>query len=141
MAYEEDVRLGLANMVSLRLLTWQGPEGKRLYLSSDGGSRSMMTDFADAVEKTQTETAEHVLAFTRTLLTDPKTDIETLRSALKLTREALAAVLLVAESRGERLPAPDVDEDLDEDQAEEDEEDDETEEPGDSDPRLTAESR
>jgi len=63
---------------------------------------------ADEIEAAQTSTAEQVLAGSRVVLGDPNADVKELRFALIRAAEALDDLLLVAESRGNRLPMPDL---------------------------------
>ncbi len=88
----------------LRLLTWHGPNGNRCYLSTDNEANSTVARLADDIEKAQTDTAEKLLEAAKEVLNDPRADARALRFALNRVSEALADVLLVAESRGERLP-------------------------------------
>ncbi|WP_329148444.1 hypothetical protein OIU91_20300 [Streptomyces sp. NBC_01456] len=88
---------------SLRLLTWHSPSGNRCYLSTDDAN-SNVARLADNIEKVQTDAAEQVLDAAMAVLEDPHADAQSLRFALRRMREALVDVLLVAESRGGRLP-------------------------------------
>lgn len=95
-----------ASPSSLRLLSWTGETGKRCYLSSDSDS-SLLSRVADEMEEFQTDTAEEVLDDARAVLDDDCAETRELRFALRRTIESLRNVLLVAESRGYRLPGPD----------------------------------
>ncbi|UFQ16867.1 MULTISPECIES: hypothetical protein [Streptomyces] len=88
----------------LRLLTWHGPNGNRCYLSTDDEAHSTVARLANDIEEAQTATAEKLLEAAKEVLSDPRADAQVLRFALSRVSEALADVLLVAESRGERLP-------------------------------------
>ncbi|MGX1975462.1 hypothetical protein [Streptomyces kronopolitis] len=89
---------------SLRLLTWHSPSGNRCYLSTDDEANTTLARLADDIENVQTDTAEQVLDASNAVLEDPHADAHSLRFALRRAREALVDVLLVAESRGGRLP-------------------------------------
>ncbi|OPF77888.1 hypothetical protein VT50_0220690 [Streptomyces antioxidans] len=84
----------------VRLLPWEGMDGKRCYLASDGG---FLSRFADQVEAVQLGMGAELLAHADGLLSDHETSARELRFlAVRLT-EALADALRIAESRGGRL--------------------------------------
>ncbi|MET8981032.1 hypothetical protein ABZX85_36060 [Streptomyces sp. NPDC004539] len=107
----------------VRLLPRDG-SGKRSYLRTDS-HRSTVGRLADALERSQMSAAEDMLARGRTLLNEPAADAGELRAALSCLLEHLDDVLVISESRGERLRhlLPDVIEDDEEEEEWEDEED------------------
>ncbi|WP_371578629.1 hypothetical protein [Streptomyces sp. NBC_01314] len=92
---------------ALRLLPWPSPEGKPSYLVTDhkGGHLSRL---ADDLEATQLATGTDVLDLARTVLDDPTSPYTEVRYAGIRLAECLTDTLRVAESRGLRLPAPDI---------------------------------
>ncbi|MFD3645093.1 sulfatase [Streptomyces cyaneofuscatus] len=91
----------------LRLLPWRSPEGKPCYLStSDPNSR--VSRLADKVEEEQIECGNVVLEGAQEVLADQAAGEVAVRFALTQAVLSLRDVLLVAHSRGERLPDPGV---------------------------------
>lgn len=90
-----------------RLLPWPSPDGKPCYLvtDDDGGPVSRL---ADDLEVTQLATGTDVLGLARTVLDDPTSPYTEVRYAGIRLAECLAGALRVAESRGLRLPAQDI---------------------------------
>ncbi|MFD8465329.1 sulfatase [Streptomyces cyaneofuscatus] len=87
----------------LRLLPWRSPEGKPCYLStSDPDSR--VSRLADKVEEEQIECGNVVLEGAQEVLADQVAGEVALRFALTQAVLSLRDVLLIAHSRGERLP-------------------------------------
>ncbi len=89
----------------LRLLPWNGPEGKPAHLVTDG-SRSFLATLADNIEADQLGTAAEVLKLSRAMLgagEQPTAD-EALFLAQRLA-ECLADALRICESRAQRIPA------------------------------------
>ncbi|WP_328838304.1 hypothetical protein [Streptomyces europaeiscabiei] len=93
-----------------RLLPWPSPEGKPSYLVTDhnGGYVSRL---ADDLEATQLATGTDVLGLARAVLDDPASPYTEVRYAGIRLAECLTDALRVAESRGLRLPVPDVEDD------------------------------
>ncbi|KAB2591360.1 sulfatase [Streptomyces arboris] len=91
----------------LRLLPWRSPEGKPCYLStSDPNSR--VSRLADKVEEEQIECGNVVLEGAQEVLADEAAGEVAVRFALTQAVLSLRDVLLIAHSRGERLPDPEV---------------------------------
>lgn len=88
----------------VRLLPWEGTDGKRCYLASDGG---FLSRFADQVEAVQLGMGADLLAHADGLLSDQKASAHELRFLAARLTEALADALRIAESRGGRLDAAD----------------------------------
>ncbi|WP_121747774.1 hypothetical protein [Streptomyces sp. E2N166] len=86
----------------LRLLPWSTPEGKPCYLSTDSG-QSRLSRLADDIEAAQLDSGEQVLAGSRAVLADRKAGERAVRFALVRATEALADLLRIAVSRGERV--------------------------------------
>ncbi|MFJ8147308.1 hypothetical protein ACIQ6R_19835 [Streptomyces sp. NPDC096048] len=86
----------------LRLLPWTTPEGKPCYLSTDSG-QSRLSRLADDIEAAQLNSGEQVLAGSRAVLADRKAGERAVRFALARATEALADLLRIAVSRGERV--------------------------------------
>lgn len=87
----------------MRLLPWNGPDGKPCYLSTDkeGGYLSRL---ADDMEAAQLDTAEELLRHTNDLLNGPaEAAARELRFCVHRLCEALRDVLRIAESRGGRV--------------------------------------
>ncbi|MEE1801087.1 hypothetical protein PUR57_20790 [Streptomyces sp. JV176] len=87
-----------------RLLPWTSPEGKPCYLSTDG--RGYLSALADSIETVQLDIGQELLEFAREA-TAPGTEALSAGECRWLARrltEALADVLRVAESRGQRIP-------------------------------------
>ncbi|MFH8785031.1 hypothetical protein [Streptomyces roseoverticillatus] len=92
-----------------RLLPWTSPDDKPCFLSPVEG-QGRLSRYADAVEAAQMDIGADVLADAEKLLANPEARCDHLRIALQQTAKSLSDVLRVAESRGGRLPAPDLDE-------------------------------
>ena len=93
-----------------RLLPWPSPEGKPCYLVTDSNG-GYLSRLADDLEATQLATGIDVLALARPLLDDPASPHTEVRYAGLRLAECLVDALRVAESRGMRLPAPDIEDD------------------------------
>ncbi|WP_255954593.1 hypothetical protein [Streptomyces odontomachi] len=107
---DDDIaRLTLAgySSVSLRLLPWTSEAGTPCYLSTDDNT-GYLSRLADEVEDSQTEAAHEVLGAAKAVLGDKRSGYREMRFALARATESLGDILLIAKSRGERLPAPDV---------------------------------
>ncbi|WP_055526887.1 hypothetical protein, partial [Streptomyces graminilatus] len=89
-------------------LPWPSPEGNPCFLvhGSEGG---YVTRLADEMEAMQLTTGTDVLGLARKVLDDPLSPATEVRYAGVRLAECLGDVLRVAESRGMRLPVPDVD--------------------------------
>ncbi|MEV6421291.1 hypothetical protein [Streptomyces sp. NPDC051662] len=93
-----------------RLLPWTSPEGKPCYLSTDG--RGYLSTLADSIETVQLSMGQELLEHAREAAAPgaPTLSATEFRwPACRLT-EALADALRVANSRGQRLPAPEEEE-------------------------------
>lgn len=90
----------------LRLLPWPGQNGQRMYTPDDSPD-GHVARLADRVEAEQIATAQAVMSLSRGIL-DAGVPVAPTECAhlLKRLTECLGDVLLVAESRGGRLPAP-----------------------------------
>jgi hypothetical protein len=95
------------NVTVLRLLPWPSPEGKPCYLVPDGEG-GHLSRLADRVEVTLLGTGADVLGFARGILDDPAAPYTEVRNAGLRLAECLADALRIAESRGRRMPVPDV---------------------------------
>ncbi|MCW7990862.1 hypothetical protein XF35_37830 [Streptomyces platensis subsp. clarensis] len=87
----------------MRLLPWNGPDGRRCYLSTDerGGYLSQL---ADEMEAAQLDTAEEMLRHTNELLNgSAEATARELRFCVHRLCEALRDVLRIVESRGGRV--------------------------------------
>lgn len=91
-----------------RLLPWPSPDGKPCYLIADDNGGGYLSRLADELEATQLATGVDVLALARPLLEDPASPYTEVRYAGLRLAECLTDALRVAESRGMRLPVPDV---------------------------------
>ncbi|MEU0762818.1 MULTISPECIES: hypothetical protein [Streptomyces] len=91
-----------------RLLPWTSPEGKPCYLSTDG--RGYLSALADSIETVQLSMGQELLEYARDA-TEPGAKALSATECRWLARrltEALADVLRVAESRGQRIPDQEV---------------------------------
>ncbi|WUH92324.1 ATP-binding protein [Streptomyces sp. NBC_00433] len=88
-----------APVVALRLLPWQGPEGRPATLNGAGGYLSRL---ADEIEDLQLDSARVVFDLAPAVLDNPDTCPHEVRFAARRLRESLGDVLKIAESR--RLP-------------------------------------
>lgn len=93
-----------------RLLPWAGPEGKPCLLHSDG--TGYLSRVADNIEAVQLGMAGELLDHATELLADRKATSDQLRFVLARMSESLTDVKRIADSRGARLPAPDIDPDV-----------------------------
>ncbi|BBC32849.1 hypothetical protein SGFS_041430 [Streptomyces graminofaciens] len=98
-----------------RLLPWATAEGKPCYLSTDG--RGYVATLADNIESVQLGMGAELLEYARDTMA-PGAKIlsatEYCWLACRLT-EALSDALRVADSRGQRLPGPEEEEEAGED--------------------------
>lgn len=85
-------------MSGLRLLPWDGPEGKPCYLVGDG--TGTVSRLADAVESVQLGMAADLLAHVDDLLADRSATPEQLRYAVARLAEALRDAHRIAVARG-----------------------------------------
>ncbi|SFF54205.1 hypothetical protein SAMN05216251_11841 [Actinacidiphila alni] len=92
----------------LRLLPWQGPEGKPCYLSTND-QNSFMSRMADNMEAVQIGLGEDLLDHVSKVLAQTVTSETELRNLINSLCQALRDALRVAESRGDRLPRADDD--------------------------------
>ena len=86
------------------MLPWTSPEGKPCYLSSDG--RGYLSTLADSIETAQLSMGEELLEYARDATAPSAKTLSATEYrwlARRLT-EALADALLVADSRGQRIP-------------------------------------
>ncbi|QIY56669.1 hypothetical protein HEP86_21720 [Streptomyces sp. RPA4-5] len=87
----------------MRLLPWNGPDGKPCHLSTDE-SDGYLSELADDMEAAQLDTAEEVLRHTTELLNgSAEATARELRFCVHRLCEALRDVLRIAESRGGRV--------------------------------------
>lgn len=91
----------------MRLLPWLGVDGKPCYLDTDADGASFLSRLADNMEAVQLgmsrDLLENVQKYTAERV-PPEADLRAIVSHLCM---ALADVLRVAESRGDRVPTPD----------------------------------
>ncbi|MEU4919968.1 sulfatase [Streptomyces parvus] len=92
-----------ADTSQLRLLPWRSPEGKPCYLST-GDPNSRLSRLADDMEEEQIECGNVVLEGAQEVLADQAAGEVAVRFALTQAVLSLRDVLLVAHSRGLRLP-------------------------------------
>lgn len=88
------------------MLPWTTPDGNPCYLSTDG--RGYLSTLADDIETVQIGMGEELLEYARGVLApDPlaRPAVEYRWLACRLT-EALSDALRIADSRGQRIPAP-----------------------------------
>nr|WSX75729.1 hypothetical protein OH826_18830 [Streptomyces sp. NBC_00899] len=89
-----------------RLLPWTSPDGNPCYLSTDG--RGYLSALADDIETVQIGMGEELLEYARGVLAPGapvRPAVEYRWLACRLT-EALSDALRIADSRGQRIPAP-----------------------------------
>jgi hypothetical protein len=86
----------------MRLLPWDGPQGKPCYLSTDRPD-SLMSRIADDIEAAQMRRGTEVVQEAQAVLDDPAAGALSLRLELQRTTESLTDVLRVAHARGKRL--------------------------------------
>ncbi len=92
----------------------QGADGKPCYLDADASGSSFLSRLADNVEAVQLGLGRDLLTNVRKYTAEqapPESDLRVMVAHLCM---ALADALRVAESRGGRLPVPDVNEDASE---------------------------
>lgn len=87
----------------LRLLPWRSAEGKPCYLST-GDPNSRLSRLADEMEEEQIECGNVVLEGALEVLADQVVGEVAVRFALTQAVLSLREVLLVAHSRGQRIP-------------------------------------
>ncbi|ASQ95858.1 hypothetical protein [Streptomyces sp. 11-1-2] len=90
-----------------RLLPWPNSAGKRCYLVTDDNSKSRLSRLADEMEAAQLNAGDQLLGHAGEMLVDHKAGKRELRFLAKCLCQALSDALLVAESRGGRLPVAD----------------------------------
>ncbi|MDX2850940.1 hypothetical protein PV342_21230 [Streptomyces sp. PA03-3a] len=97
-------------VAGLRLLPWDGPNGKPAY-TPDDNPEGMIARLADRMEREQLTTASELLELARQMLavTEPPTPNQS-RFVVARLCDALSNTLRVAESRGMRLTTGDADE-------------------------------
>ncbi|WP_208621649.1 hypothetical protein [Streptomyces recifensis] len=92
-----------ANSSHLRLLPWT-ENGKPAYLATHN-TETYLSRMADRVEAQQMETAVIVLKLTEPMVEDgAKLTVPELRWAARRLIESLTELLVIAESRGQRIP-------------------------------------
>lgn len=94
-----------------RLLPWLGPAGQRSFLVTDDGSQSHLSRLADQMEEVQLRAGDILLGHAADMLKDDNIKPWELRYLSARLYEALGDALRVAESRGDRLTSPTVDDD------------------------------
>ncbi|MEW1866361.1 hypothetical protein AB0399_39320 [Streptomyces sp. NPDC088194] len=97
----------------MRLLPWLGVDGKPCFLDTDADGSSFLSRLADNLEAVQLGMSRDLLENVRKYTGErvpPESDLRAMVSHLCM---ALADVLRVAESRGERVPPPDEDDEVD----------------------------
>ncbi|WP_308191906.1 hypothetical protein [Kitasatospora humi] len=90
----------------LRLLPWTAMDGRLCYLSTNG--QGYVSKLADRIEAMQLTMGEELLEYARSVLAPGEwmpSSVEYRWLACRLT-EALSDALRVADSRGQRIPAP-----------------------------------
>jgi hypothetical protein len=88
----------------LRLLPWDGPEGKPAHLVTDG-TESALSVLADKIEREQIGTAAVILGLARPMVEDEATlSADELRWIARRLCESLSDALRICESRGQRIP-------------------------------------
>ncbi|MFF0753355.1 hypothetical protein [Streptomyces sp. NPDC004267] len=92
---------------SLRLLPWTTPDGSPCYLSTDDAN-SHLSRLADGLEDEQLGLASNLVDLASDVLNDQGADPDELRALAVNLMGALRDVLRVADSRGHRLPDPEV---------------------------------
>ncbi|MFI2301191.1 hypothetical protein ACH5AL_20430 [Actinacidiphila glaucinigra] len=97
-------------VAGLRLLPWDGPNGKPAYTPNDN-PEGMIARLADRMEREQLTTASELLELARQMLavTEPPPPNQS-RFVVARLCDALSNTLRVAESRGMRLTTGDADE-------------------------------
>ena len=108
---DREQRQHLADVASgqVRLLPWESDTGKPCFLSSDSGS-SVLARLADQMEAIQLGMGADVLKEARQVLDNPLSTHAEVRYAGHRLAECLRDALRVSESRGMRLPLPDIEE-------------------------------
>ncbi|WP_328914637.1 MULTISPECIES: hypothetical protein [unclassified Streptomyces] len=93
----------------MRLLPWLGFDGKPCYLDTDADGSSFLSRLADNMEAVQLGMGRDLLDNVQKCTVE-RMPLETeLRAFVTHLCMALADVLRVAESRGQRVPVPDAD--------------------------------
>ncbi|MFF3879345.1 hypothetical protein [Streptomyces sp. NPDC001978] len=88
----------------LRLLPWSSPEGKPAHLVTDGTATALSL-LADTIENQQIETAAVIVDLARPMVEDTASlTTAELRWIVRRLIESLTDVLTIAESRGQRIP-------------------------------------
>ncbi|MFF7216656.1 hypothetical protein ACFZAU_40040 [Streptomyces sp. NPDC008238] len=97
-------------VTGLRLLPWDGPNGKPAYTPDDNPG-GMIARLADRMEREQLTAASDLVELARQMLTlaEPLTPDQS-RFVVARLCDALSNTLRVAESRGMRLPTGGADE-------------------------------
>ncbi|MER5357811.1 hypothetical protein [Streptomyces sp. NPDC002785] len=90
-----------------RLLPWLSPEGKPCFLVTDD-QNSHLSRLADEMEAVQLDMGAEILDHAREVLGDTMSQYSEVRYAGIRLAECLSDALRVAESRGMRLPATDI---------------------------------
>ncbi|WUH93889.1 ATP-binding protein [Streptomyces sp. NBC_00433] len=86
----------IAGSATLRLLPWDGPEGRPALLLGDAG---ILSQLADEIEAAQLESARSVWGLAPVVLDDPASELGAVRFAARRLHEALGDVLRVIRSR------------------------------------------
>lgn len=92
----------------LRLLPWASLAGNPCFLRSDDAGGGYLARKADLMEAEQMREGAAVLLDAEEVLEDPAAGPLTLRVTLLRTTMALGDALRIADSRGGRLPVPEV---------------------------------
>lgn len=88
----------------VRLLPWNGPEGKRAHLITDGSS-TPLSRLADRIENQQMDTAAVIVELARPMVeAEANLTADELRWICTRLIESLTDVLNICESRGQRIP-------------------------------------
>ncbi len=95
-----------------RLLPWLSPEGKPCYVFGDG--TGFISRIADNVEEVQLDMALELLDHAADMLGDDQVTEPQLRFLAARMAEALRDVHRIAESRGDRIPLPEDDDEPEE---------------------------
>lgn len=90
-----------------RLAPWRGEDGKPCYLVAAGDG--FLSKLADEVEAELLAMGAELLDFAGQLLEDESARSREVRFLARRLTEALRDALLVADSRGDRLPVPEPD--------------------------------
>jgi hypothetical protein len=93
----------------MRLLPWPGVDGKPCYLDTNADGSSFLSRLADNMEAVQLGMSRDLLDNVRKYTDDQAPSEMDLRAIVSHLSMALADVMRVAESRGQRVPVPDED--------------------------------